>query len=59
MRAGRDIALERDKAIIELRREAVDLAIAGATKVMEQNLDSDKNRKVVESFLSSLAAEKR
>jgi F-type H+-transporting ATPase subunit b len=54
-RARRDIANERDKAIAELRREAVDLAIAGASKVVEQNLDSDKNRKIVETFLSSLS----
>ncbi len=53
-RARRDIANERDKAIAELRREAVDLAIAGATKVVEQNLDNDKNRKLVESFLATL-----
>lgn len=53
-RARRDIATERDKAIAELRREAVELAIAGASRVIEQNLDSDKNRKIVENFLSSL-----
>lgn len=58
-RARRDIGIERDKAIAELRREAVDLAIAGASKVVEQNLDSDKNRALVETFLSSLATEKR
>ena len=54
-RARRDIAGERDKAIAQLRREAVELAIAGASKVIEQNLDSDKNRAMVESFLSSLS----
>lgn len=54
-RARRDIGNERDKAIAELRREAVDLAIAGASKVIEENLDSDKNRKIVETFLSSLS----
>lgn len=53
-RARRDIAGERDKAIAQLRREAVDLAIAGASKVVEENLDSDKNRKLVEQFLSSM-----
>ena len=58
-RARRDIANERDKAITELRREAVDLAIKGASKVVEENLDSDKNRKLVESFLSSLATDAR
>ena len=58
-RARRDIGIERDKAIAELRREAVDLAIAGAGKVIEENLDNDKNRKLVESFLSSLSSKPR
>lgn len=58
-RARRDIAGERDKAIAQLRKEAVDLAIAGASKVVEANLDTEKNRAIVESFLSSLATEKR
>jgi F-type H+-transporting ATPase subunit b len=56
-RARRDIAAERDKAIAQLRREAVDLAIAGAGKVIEQNMDTDKNRKLVEQFLGSLTPE--
>jgi F-type H+-transporting ATPase subunit b len=56
-RARREIAAERDKAIAELRREAVDLAIAGASKVVEENLDTDKNRKLVESFLSTLGTD--
>ena len=56
-RARRDLAAEHEKAIAQLRREAVDLAIAGASKVVEENLDSDKNRKIVETFLASLAAE--
>lgn len=58
-RARRDIGVERDKAIMELRRAAVDLAIAGASRVVEENLDSDKNRKLVEQFLSTLSTEKR
>jgi F-type H+-transporting ATPase subunit b len=58
-RARRDITIERDKAIVELRREAVDLAIAGASKVIEENLDGDKNRKLVESFLGTLSTTKQ
>jgi len=57
-RAQREIGVERDKAILQLRREAVDLAIAGASKVVEENLDSDRNRKLVESFLASIPAGK-
>ncbi len=53
-RAKRDIEQEKTRAIAELRREAVDLAIAGASKVIEKNLDSGANRQLVESFLSSI-----
>ena len=53
-RARRDIAAERDIAIAELRREAVDLALAGAGKVIERNLDDAGNRQLIESFLASI-----
>jgi len=53
-RARREIDNEKTKAIAELRREAVDLALAGASKVIEQNLESSKNRQLVETYLSSL-----
>ncbi len=53
-RARRDIDAEKTKAIDELRREAIDLALAGASKVIEKNLDDTQNRKLVESYLSSI-----
>src|SRR5206468_4431259 len=53
-RARRDIEGEKEKAIAQLRREAVDLALAGASKVVEQNLESQKNRQIVENYLSSI-----
>jgi len=53
-RARRDIESEKEKAIGQLRREAVDLALAGASRVIEQNLESSKNRQLVEAYLSSL-----
>ena len=53
-RARRDIDAEKAKAIDELRREAIDLAIAGAGKVIEKNLDDAGNRKLVESYLASI-----
>jgi len=55
-RARKEIDAERDRAIAQLRREAVNLALAGASKVIEQNLDNTKNRQLVESFLSSIPA---
>jgi len=53
-RARREIQMEKEKAIAELRREAIELAIAGASKVIEKNLDDQSNRKMVESFLASI-----
>ena len=53
-RARREIETEKNNAIASLRREAVDLAIAGAGKVIERNLDNDANRKLVENFLGSV-----
>jgi F-type H+-transporting ATPase subunit b len=55
-RTREEIRAERDKAIAELRREAVDLAILGASKVIEKNLDDRTNRELVEKFLASVAA---
>ena len=53
-RARRDIDAEKSKAIAELRREAIDLAIAGASRVIERNLDDADNRKLVENYLSTI-----
>jgi len=55
-RARRDIDAEKEKAIAQLRREAVELALAGASKVIEQNLESAKNRQLVESYLASIGS---
>jgi F-type H+-transporting ATPase subunit b len=53
-RAKREIEREKEHAITQLRREAVEMAIAGAGRVIEENLDSAKNRQLVEGFLSTL-----
>ena len=55
-RARRDIENEKTRAIAELRREAVDLALAGAGRLIERNLDDAGNRKLVEDFLASIPA---
>ena len=53
-RARREIVSEKEKAILALRREAVDLSIAAASKLVETNLDSDANRRLVLDYLASL-----
>ena len=55
-RARAEIDEERKRAIADIRREAVELALAGASKVIERNLDDQTNRRLVESFLATVPA---
>lgn len=58
-RAKREISAERDRAVTQLRKDAVDVALAAASKLIEQRLDGDGDRKIVERFLGSLEGEDR
>jgi F-type H+-transporting ATPase subunit b len=57
-RARREIAAERDTAVAELRREAVDLSLAAASKLIEKRLDGETDRKLVQEFLSTLGEQR-
>ena len=53
-RARREIVAEREKALAALRGEAVELSLAAASKVLERNLDSEADRRLVREYLDSL-----
>ena len=53
-RARREIVAEREKAVADLRREAVELSLAAAGKVIEKNLDTEADRRMVQDYLNSL-----
>ena len=53
-RARREIGAERERAVAELRREAVDLSLAAASRLIEKRLDGETDRKLVLDFLASL-----
>ena len=53
-RARREIVAEREKALAELRGEAVELSLAAASKVLERNLDTEADRRLVREYLDSL-----
>lgn len=57
-RARREIAAERDSAVAELRREAVDLSLAAASRLIEKRLDGETDRKLVQEFLSTLGEQR-
>lgn len=53
-RARREIAAERDKALAALRREAVDLSLAAAARLVGQRMDSETDRRLVTEYLDSV-----
>ena len=55
-RARREIAAERDRAVADLRREAVDVALAAASKLVGARLDTETDRRIVSEYLSTLDA---
>jgi F-type H+-transporting ATPase subunit b len=56
-RARREIEREKDNALAELRRESVEIALAAATRLMRERMDSDKDRDLVVGYLDALAGE--
>ncbi len=53
-RARREIAVERERAIQDLRREAVDLSLAAASKLIGERLGAETDRKLVIDYLATL-----
>ena len=53
-RARREIVAEKERALVEIRREAVDLSLAAATRLIEQRLDGEADRKLVTDYLDSV-----
>jgi F0F1-type ATP synthase membrane subunit b/b' len=55
-RARQEIERERDLAIESVRREAVDIALAAAGRLIEKKLGAEEDRKLVVEFLSRAQA---
>lgn len=51
-RAKQEIEVERERAVESVRREAVDVAIAAAGKLIERRLDNEEDRRLVTDFLT-------
>jgi F-type H+-transporting ATPase subunit b len=52
--AKAEIQREKDTALSQLRVEVADLAIRAAGKVLGEELDADKHRKLVDDFIGNL-----
>lgn len=53
--ARREIERERDAALAQIRAESVDLALAVASKLMRERMDTEKDRTFVNSYLDEVA----
>ncbi|HET6578403.1 MAG TPA: F0F1 ATP synthase subunit B [Gemmatimonadales bacterium] len=53
-RARREITAERDRAIADLRREAVDLSLAAASKLIGERVGTETDRRIVLEYLATL-----
>lgn len=51
--AGKTIENERKRIIQQAQTEIADLAIEAASKIIGENVDDEKNRRLVDEFLSS------
>jgi len=52
--ARREINEEKEKAQSELREESAEIAVALAGKIIEQNLDKEKNRKLINQYINDI-----
>ena len=52
IRASEEIAAEKSRALAELRSEVADLALMAASRVVRENMNDQRQRRLVEEFLA-------
>ena len=52
--AKSEIEREKEKAEYALKKEAIDLALELSRKVIEKNIDEEKNRQLIDEFISEV-----
>ncbi|MDP2654218.1 MAG: F0F1 ATP synthase subunit B [Candidatus Omnitrophota bacterium] len=50
----RDIQIAKDKAEAQLRQESAEIAVQLAGKIIEENLDNEKNRKLIDQLIKKI-----
>lgn len=53
-RADEEIGREKDKAILEIKMRVADLAVNAASKLIDERLDDDKHRQLVDKYIDEL-----
>jgi F-type H+-transporting ATPase subunit b len=53
-RAQQEIEAEKQKAITEIRMQVVDLTLLASERVLGENMDNDRNRRLVSEFIDKV-----
>jgi F-type H+-transporting ATPase subunit b len=53
-KAKKDISLEREKALADIRNLAVDLSLSAASRLVERSFTEDDQKKIVENYLKEI-----
>lgn len=53
-RARKEIVREKEKAEAHLKTQVVDLAIELSKKIIEKNIDEEKNREIIDDFIKKV-----
>jgi F-type H+-transporting ATPase subunit b len=54
LRARKEIGDEKARAMVDLRRDAIELSLAAASKLIETKLDTETDRRIATEFLESI-----
>jgi len=54
--AQQDLAREREKVLMEIRQQAVDISLTAAARVIGEALDENRHRKLIAEFIEKLGA---
>lgn len=58
-RAEEQIEREKDKAVLEIKTRVADLAVGAAQKLIDERLDDQKHRELVEKYVNGLTEVKQ
>ena len=53
-RAQQEIATERARLVSDIRNQVVDLSLLAAERIVGENMDTDRNRRLVDEFVNGL-----
>jgi F-type H+-transporting ATPase subunit b len=56
-RAAADISAEKERALAEVRSQVADLALAAAARVVGETMNTERERRLVEEFLSQVGTD--